>query len=58
MPQVSLEALNSGPRAAFIDALGDIFEHSPWVGEAAAGARPFLTLAALYAWSPSRAGCR
>ncbi|MBV8577217.1 MAG: 2-oxo-4-hydroxy-4-carboxy-5-ureidoimidazoline decarboxylase, partial [Acetobacteraceae bacterium] len=48
MLQVSLEALNSGTRAAFIDALGDIFEHSPWVAEAAAGERPFPTLAALY----------
>ncbi|MBV8743616.1 MAG: 2-oxo-4-hydroxy-4-carboxy-5-ureidoimidazoline decarboxylase, partial [Xanthobacteraceae bacterium] len=48
MQQVSLEALNSGTRVAFIDALGDIFEHSPWVAEAAAGERPFPTLAALY----------
>ncbi|MBV9239546.1 MAG: 2-oxo-4-hydroxy-4-carboxy-5-ureidoimidazoline decarboxylase [Xanthobacteraceae bacterium] len=49
MQQVSLEELNAGTRAAFIDALGDIFEHSPWVAEAAAGERPFPTLAALYA---------
>jgi len=48
MQQVSLEALNGGTHAAFIDALGDIFEHSPWVAEAAAGERPFPTLAALY----------
>lgn len=48
MQQVSLEELNAGTRAAFIDALGDIFEHSPWVAEAAAGERPFATLAALY----------
>jgi 2-oxo-4-hydroxy-4-carboxy-5-ureidoimidazoline decarboxylase len=48
MQQVSLEELNAGTRAAFIDALGDIFEHSPWVAEAAAGERPFPTLAALY----------
>ena len=48
MQQVSLEALNGGTQAAFIAALGDIFEHSPWVAEAAAGERPFPTLAALY----------
>src|SRR6516164_277398 len=48
MHQVSLEVLNGGTRVAFIDALGDIFEHSPWVAEAAAGERPFPTLAALY----------
>lgn len=48
MQQVSLQELNAGTRAAFIDALGDIFEHSPWVAEAAAGERPFPTLAALY----------
>jgi len=48
MREVSLEELNAGTRAAFIDALGDIFEHSPWVAEAAAGERPFPTLAALY----------
>jgi 2-oxo-4-hydroxy-4-carboxy-5-ureidoimidazoline decarboxylase len=48
MQQVSLEALNSGTHAAFIAALGDIFEHSPWVAEAAAGERPFSTLTALY----------
>lgn len=48
MQQVSLEELNTGTHAAFIDALGDIFEHSPWVAEAAARERPFPTLAALY----------
>ena len=48
MQQVSLKELNDGTGAAFIDALGDIFEHSPWVAEAAAGERPFPTLAALY----------
>ena len=48
MQQVSLEELNGATRAAFIDALGDIFEHSPWVAKAAAGERPFPTLAALY----------
>jgi 2-oxo-4-hydroxy-4-carboxy-5-ureidoimidazoline decarboxylase len=48
MRQVSLEELNTGTHAAFIDALGDIFEHSPWVAEATARERPFPTLGALY----------
>jgi 2-oxo-4-hydroxy-4-carboxy-5-ureidoimidazoline decarboxylase len=48
MTPVSLEQLNAGTRAEFLAALADIFEHSPWVAEAAANARPFATLAALY----------
>src|SRR4051812_27645238 len=32
----------------FATALGDIVEHSPWVAETAAGARPFATLEALH----------
>ena len=49
MQQVSLAQLNSATKAEFIAALGDIFEHSPWVPEVAAADRPFATLAALYA---------
>src|SRR5262245_39447007 len=48
MPQVTLKKLNDGTRADFLAALGDIFEHSPWVAEAAADARPFASLADLY----------
>jgi len=48
MKQVSLKELNSGTSAAFVAALGDIFEHSPWVAEAAANERPFGSLAELY----------
>jgi OHCU decarboxylase len=40
---ISLAALNAAPEAAFVAALADIFEHSPWVAEAAAGARPFAS---------------
>jgi len=36
-------------REAFIATLGGIFEHSPWVAEAVADARPFGTNAALHA---------
>jgi 2-oxo-4-hydroxy-4-carboxy-5-ureidoimidazoline decarboxylase len=47
MTQVSLDELNSGTRAEFVAALGDIFEHSPWVPDIAAAERPFATLSAL-----------
>jgi len=49
MTPVSLARLNAADETAFAAALGDIFEHSPWVAEAAAAARPFPTLAALLA---------
>lgn len=45
----SLDQLNAMSAADFGAALGDIFEHSPWVAEAAAAQRPFPTLAALHA---------
>src|SRR5262245_34754933 len=48
MRETSLEQLNSANRAEFVAALADIFEHSPWVPEAAAAERPFATLAQLY----------
>jgi 2-oxo-4-hydroxy-4-carboxy-5-ureidoimidazoline decarboxylase len=44
-----LDQLNSGEKTAFVAALGDVFEHAPWVAEAAHDKRPFPTLAALYA---------
>ena len=44
---VTLERLNAGTAAEFADALRGIYEHSPWVVERAATARPFPTLAAL-----------
>jgi 2-oxo-4-hydroxy-4-carboxy-5-ureidoimidazoline decarboxylase len=47
-PDVSLDELNSGSRDRFVAALGDIFEHSPWVPDVAAADRPFATLEALY----------
>jgi 2-oxo-4-hydroxy-4-carboxy-5-ureidoimidazoline decarboxylase len=37
----SLDQLNEMPAADFVQALGQIFEHSPWVVEAAALMRPF-----------------
>jgi len=38
---IALEALNTLPAADFAAALGAIFEHSPWVAQRAAAARPF-----------------
>jgi 2-oxo-4-hydroxy-4-carboxy-5-ureidoimidazoline decarboxylase len=35
--------------AAFVAAMGDVYEQSPWVAQAASKQRPFATLAALHA---------
>lgn len=48
MVQVALDELNQMDQAAFVAQLGDIFEHSPWVAEAAYRARPFSSLHGLY----------
>ena len=44
----SLGQLNAIDRAAFVAAVGDIFEHAPWVAERAYAARPFASVAALH----------
>jgi 2-oxo-4-hydroxy-4-carboxy-5-ureidoimidazoline decarboxylase len=48
MAVLSLADLNNADRAAFVAAIGDIFEHAPWVAERAHAARPFATAAALH----------
>ncbi len=48
MSIVSLEDLNAASESDFTAALGDIYEHSHWVAEAASAQRPFATLAALH----------
>lgn len=48
MAQVTLDELNGMTQRAFVAALGDIFEHSPWIAEHAYAARPFSSLNALY----------
>ena len=45
----SLDDLNSMDRAAFVAALGAVFEESPWVAEAAWDKRPFADAASLRA---------
>jgi len=39
----TLEALNTATHDVFVAALAGVFEHSPWVAEAAVGARPFAS---------------
>jgi OHCU decarboxylase len=46
---LTLDELNRCGRARFVAALGDVFEHSPWVAEAAWPARPFASVADLHA---------
>ena len=46
---IPLADLNTMQEADFVAALGGVFEHAPWVAREAAGARPFATVAALYA---------
>lgn len=40
---VSLDAVNRMDRPAFVAAFGDVAEHSPWVAEVAAAARPYAS---------------
>lgn len=45
---LTIGALNRMSRTAFVDTLGGIFEHSPWVAEQAWEARPFAGIDALH----------
>ena len=38
---LTLSYLNQAPVAEFVRQLGDLYEHSPWIAEAAASQRPF-----------------
>ncbi|HLT77105.1 MAG TPA: 2-oxo-4-hydroxy-4-carboxy-5-ureidoimidazoline decarboxylase [Ferrovibrio sp.] len=44
----TLAELNAMSEADFVAALGDIFEHSPWVPQRAAAKRPFSSLDSLH----------
>ncbi len=46
---MTVQELNVLDCIAFVDALGWIFEHSPWVAERACQGRPFASLNALHA---------
>jgi 2-oxo-4-hydroxy-4-carboxy-5-ureidoimidazoline decarboxylase len=45
----TLDALNAAPAADFVAALGGVFEHAPWVAEAAAARRPLGRVEDLFA---------
>jgi 2-oxo-4-hydroxy-4-carboxy-5-ureidoimidazoline decarboxylase len=47
-PVIHLDALNAASREDFVAALGDIFEHAPWVAERAFASRPFPSVASLH----------
>jgi 2-oxo-4-hydroxy-4-carboxy-5-ureidoimidazoline decarboxylase len=49
MTKVALASLNAADEAGFMAALGEVYEHAPWVAQAACRQRPFGTLAALHA---------
>jgi 2-oxo-4-hydroxy-4-carboxy-5-ureidoimidazoline decarboxylase len=49
MDRISLDTLNSAGAAAFVQTIGDVFEHSPWIAERAATHRPFATVEGLHA---------
>jgi 2-oxo-4-hydroxy-4-carboxy-5-ureidoimidazoline decarboxylase len=46
---IALARLNAMPQLEFRAALGDVFEHSPWVAERAWAQRPFASIDALHA---------
>jgi 2-oxo-4-hydroxy-4-carboxy-5-ureidoimidazoline decarboxylase len=46
---MTLDELNRADPAAFVAELGAIYEHSPWVAEAATASRPFATGPELHA---------
>jgi 2-oxo-4-hydroxy-4-carboxy-5-ureidoimidazoline decarboxylase len=48
MSKIPLAQLNAADEASFTAVLGDIYEHAPWVAQAAFGQRPFATLSALH----------
>ena len=46
---LTLAAVNGLDAAGFVEAFGAIYEHSPWIAEAAFAARPFASIEALLA---------
>ena len=45
---ITLDQLNTTNPAAFVAAVGDVFERAPWVAERVHAARPFASIAALH----------
>ena len=48
MAKVALTELNTADDAAFLAAMGDVYEQAPWVAQAVSKQRPFPTIAALH----------
>jgi 2-oxo-4-hydroxy-4-carboxy-5-ureidoimidazoline decarboxylase len=48
-PPLTIAAVNALDRDGFVARFGDIAEHSPWVAEVAAGARPYAGRGAMVA---------
>jgi 2-oxo-4-hydroxy-4-carboxy-5-ureidoimidazoline decarboxylase len=46
---MTMDEVNAMDEAAFVAALGGVFEHSPWVAQGALAARPFASVDALHA---------
>jgi 2-oxo-4-hydroxy-4-carboxy-5-ureidoimidazoline decarboxylase len=46
--RLSLSGLNEASASSFVAALGEVFEHAPWVAETAAAGRPYPTVTALH----------
>lgn len=46
---MDIATVNAMDKAAFVAALGDVFEHSPWVAERAHERRPFASTGELHA---------
>ena len=47
-PSLTLQALNTLDPAPLVAALAEVFEHAPWVAEAAIHNRPYPSVAALH----------
>src|SRR6266496_3663456 len=45
---MTLEQLNAHSREDFVRAVGPVFEHSPWIAEAASLKRPFASMEELH----------
>lgn len=48
MASFTLDDINGMDQRGFVAALGDVFEHAPWVAETAFARRPFASMQALY----------
>jgi 2-oxo-4-hydroxy-4-carboxy-5-ureidoimidazoline decarboxylase len=48
MIQLTIEALNDADEETFVARLGDVYEHSPWVADAAWAERPFTSVENLH----------